>query len=385
MTVMIIMFCTGIFMLSACVPHQYHFVNVTKNWTEAQTYCREHYTDLVTINNQEDTDELINTVKGDVERVWIGLEKSGDMRWQWSLGDPTFYREGEMEFTNWDERAPSHESSSEDCVIIKGNGKWNNKACTEQKHFLCYDGRKVSSERYILIKEYKTWTGAQSYCRENHTDLVSVRNQTENDWIKNEWIKSSARDSTETWIGLFRDSWKWSDQSKSSFRNWAPGQPSNNGGVENCAAMQVNGADVGQWHDFTCAGEKPFVCYEDKLILINMNLTWSEALNYCRRRRMDLVSVHSEKIQNKVKAVTEKASTAHVWLGLRYSCTLGFWFWVSGDSSCYHNWAPGNGTVVEECVNEGRTGAVETREDKQWISLPENTKLNFICTNYEDD
>ncbi|XP_030635250.1 secretory phospholipase A2 receptor-like [Chanos chanos] len=257
---MIILFLTGLFTLSTCVNHQYHFVNVTKNWTEAQTHCKEHYTDLATIENQEDTDELIKTVKGDVERVWIGLEKSGDERWQWSLGDPAFYREGEMEFTNWDEDAPKDGSSSEDCVVIRGNGKWKNKACTEMK---------------------------------------------------------------------------------------------------------------------------PFVCYDDKPILINMNLTWSEALNCCRGHRMDLVSVHSEKIQKWVMKRVEKASTDHVWLGLRYSCSLGFWFWVSGESSCYQNWAPGNGTVLEECVNEGRTGAVETRGDKKWISLPENNRLNFICSNYE--
>ncbi|XP_030635255.1 macrophage mannose receptor 1-like [Chanos chanos] len=306
------------------VVESYHFVNELKTWTEAQTYCREHYTDLATIDNQEDTDELIKTVKGDAGRVWIGLER----RWQWSLGDPG----------------------------------------------------KVSSERYIVITQAKNWREAQSYCREHHTDLVSVRNQTENHMI---W--RLLKDNSSAWIGLFMDPWKWSDQSKSSFRNWAPGQPGNNVGTENCAVMQVNGANVGQWHDFSCVNAKPFVCYEDKLILINETLTWSEALNYCREHHVDLVSVHSEKIQKWVMKRVEKASTAHVWLGLRYSCTLGFWFWVSGESSCYQNWAPGNGTVVEECVNEGRTGAVESGGNKEWISFSETERLNFICTNYEED
>ncbi|XP_030635254.1 macrophage mannose receptor 1-like [Chanos chanos] len=353
---------------------QYHFVNELKTWTEAQTYCREHYTDLATIDNQEDTDELIKTVKGDIKHVWIGLERS----WQWSLGNTTFPREGEMEFTNWDEGAPSYGSSSEDCVVIKGNGKWNNKACLEQKPSVCYDGRNVSSERYIVINQLKPWTEAQSYCRENHTDLVSVRNQTEN-----EWIKSSMKGTTEAWIGLFRGSWKWSDQSNSSFTNWASGQPDNRGGIENCAAMQGIGPDVGQWHDFSCAGEKPFVCYENKLILINKTVTWSEALNYCREHHVDLVSVHSEKIQNWVIKRVEKASTAHVWLGLRYSCTLGSWFWVRGESLCYQNWASGNGTGVEECGNQIITGAVESGGNKEWISFSDTERLNFICTKYE--
>ncbi|XP_030635296.1 macrophage mannose receptor 1-like [Chanos chanos] len=381
---------SGLFMLSACVPRQYHFVTELKTWTEAQTYCRQHYTDLATIDNQEDTDELINTVKGDVERVWIGLEKSGDMRWQWSLGDPAFYREGEMEFRQWDHNQPD---DTKDCVWMQ-KGKWHDDDCTYNYVFLCYDEN--SDKKYILINERRTWRKAQSYCREHHTDLVSVRNQTENDMIWNSvklenqrtgWGGETRGDSGEdgrdvAWIGLFRDSWRWSDRSNSSFRYWKSEVPDNDGGNENCAVVWLNNKKY--WGDRGCSERNKFVCYEDKLILINESLTWGEALNYCREHHVDLVSVHSEKIQNKVKAVVEKASTANVWLGLRYSCTLGFWFWVSGESSCYQNWAPGNGTVVEECVNEGRTGAVESGGNKKWISLPENTRLNFICSNYKE-
>ncbi|XP_030649792.1 C-type mannose receptor 2-like [Chanos chanos] len=313
---------------------QYHFVNVEKNWTEAQTHCREHYTDLATIDNQEDVNELVRTVNDNAEHVWIGLEKRGDVKWQWSLGDRQFYREGEMEFRNWEDNQPD------------GNA----------------DCRK-----------------AQSYCRETHTDLVSVRNQTENQDIHE---IMTAANVTIAWIGLFRDSWKWSDHSNSSFRYWRPGIPDNRGGNENCAVVWID-RDVGQWGDWTCDRKTQFVCYEDKLVLINETLTWSEALNYCREHHVDLVSVHSEKIQRWVMKRVEKASTAHVWLGLRHSCTLGFWFWVSGESHCYENWAPGNRTGVEECERAVRTGAVESGGGKLWVSLPETERLNFICSNYE--
>ncbi|XP_030622320.1 macrophage mannose receptor 1-like [Chanos chanos] len=374
----LILLLSGLFMLSACAPRQYHFVDVNKNWTEAQTYCRVHYTDLATLDSQEDKEELIKTVKGEVERVWIGLEKSGNMSWQWSLGDPEFYREGEMDFTYWHPNEPNN-PETEFCALIRSDEKWNNMPCETQRYAVCYDGGHVSCERYIAINETKTWREAQSYCREHHTDLVSVRNQTENGMIR-----SLIKNSSDTWIGLFRDSWKWSDQSNSSFRNWAPGQPDNGKHDMNCTVIQVNGKDQGQWHNISCGDDRPFICYEDKLILINETLTWSEALNYCREHHVDLVSVHSEKIQNWVIKRAEKASTAHVWLGLRYSCTLGFWFWVSGQSSCYQNWAPGNGTGLEECGNGGITGAVESGGNKKWISFSETERLNFICSNYEE-
>ncbi|KAI4874418.1 hypothetical protein NFI96_009471 [Prochilodus magdalenae] len=127
-----------------------------------------------------------------------------------------------------------------------------------------------------------------------------------------------------------------------------------------------------------------FLLPPDKLILIQQNLTWSEALAYCMEKHLDLVSVHSEEIQLWVKEVAQKASTEHVWLGLHHTCHFSFWFWVSGESICYQNWAPGNGTGGEDCGSVKRTGAVQSGGEQQWVSLSEHQKLNFICTTYGD-
>ncbi|CAL8406981.1 unnamed protein product [Arctogadus glacialis] len=35
-------------------------------------------------------------------------------------------------------------------------------------------------DRYVLVTVLRTWTGAQVYCRSHRTDLVSIRNSTEN-------------------------------------------------------------------------------------------------------------------------------------------------------------------------------------------------------------
>ncbi|XP_049338728.1 snaclec agkicetin-C subunit beta-like [Astyanax mexicanus] len=119
------------------------------------------------------------------------------------------------------------------------------------------------------------------------------------------------------------------------------------------------------------------------LVLIKEKKTWREALRYCRENHVDLVSVHTEGIQRWVKTVARNASTDNVWVGLRHTCDLKFWFWMSGEFLCYQNWAPGNGTGVEDCSNGERSGAVQSGS-KQWISLLENQTLNFICTESDE-
>uniref|UniRef100_A0A8C9RWZ6 C-type lectin domain-containing protein n=1 Tax=Scleropages formosus TaxID=113540 RepID=A0A8C9RWZ6_SCLFO len=205
-----------------------------------------------------------------------------------------------------------------------------------------------------FVNMSKNWTEAQSYCRENYTDL------TENDLIHN-----MTRNGTCVWIGLYRDYWQWSDQRNSSFRYWAPGKPTNYDGNEKCTVASITQTLNGTWDD-----------RQYLLMLVQENKTWNEALNYCRKNNTDLVSVHDEKIQHWVERKARNATSAHVWLGLRFSCTLSFWFWVSAEPVCYDNWFLGNGTGTGHC---GNTGAVQSRGEHRWVSLPETQKLNFIC------
>ncbi|XP_056318736.1 macrophage mannose receptor 1-like [Danio aesculapii] len=227
--------------------------------------------------------------------------------------------------------------------------------------------------QYHFINENKTWTEAQRYCRENYTDLATTDNMND----MNQLMKSVKVNNGRVWIGLQKTSvynWHWSSGDPTRFLKWYSRQPVSS---NNCA--YITG---GLWYVWPCSTTIPsFICYNNKLIVIQQNLSWSEALRYCRQHHVDLVSVQSVEMQRRVMNVVKLASTEAVWLGLRFSHILGIWFWVSGETVYYQNWARGNGTS-EICEPTVRSGAVQSGQGQFWISRPETDQLNFICTKY---
>ncbi|XP_042606560.1 C-type mannose receptor 2-like isoform X3 [Cyprinus carpio] len=349
-------------------PRQYHFVNQKKIWTEAQRYCRQKYTDLVTINNmneQNDIKQLLKREKISADRVWIGLQDT----WIWSLNNSDFYRGKESQFRKWGTNQPDGDG---DCIYMD-NGQWHDINCNTGMQFICYNG---SSKGFVPVQEKKNWTDAQKHCRQKHTDLVSVRNKSENNQIQN-IINQHLTSPKQAWIGLYRF-WVWSDNSKCIFKHWKTNEPNTRDG-RNSICVSTGIRDEGGWTDELCSEQHPFVCYDDKLVLIRENKMWTEALRYCRDRDMDLVSVDSEQIQQRVMNVTSSALSDHVWLGLRHSCTVGIWFWVNGQTVCYNQWASDYNNELGDCDKTVRSGVIR-KSDNHWISRPETDRNNFICT-----
>lgn len=95
-----------------------------------------------------------------------------------------------------------------------------------------------------------TWADAQSFCRQNYTDLATVRNVNEQQIINGKIGVSL------TWIGLFREHWKWVDQTDVTTFPWLPGEPNNLGIYENCGEMYNY-----QAVDNLCSFTFPFICY----------------------------------------------------------------------------------------------------------------------------
>nr|XP_019965698.1 PREDICTED: L-selectin-like [Paralichthys olivaceus] len=179
---------SGCLTFSTCLLHQYHFVSEAMTWTEARSYCRGRYTDLATIENTEEMKKLNDTVSaaGHSSKVWIGLYSQID--WKWSDG---FTGSG-AEYRNWGRSEPNDFDGDEFSVAMWYNGGWNDYYCHEETAFVCYNGTLEDSD-FVMVNTRKNCTEAQRHCREHYTDLVTVRNKTDNDKIHNlmgheEWL-----------------------------------------------------------------------------------------------------------------------------------------------------------------------------------------------------
>ncbi|XP_033974125.1 macrophage mannose receptor 1-like isoform X2 [Trematomus bernacchii] len=247
---LIIIALSGLSAVSSHAERQYHFVYEAKTMSEAQRYCREKHTDLATVDSMEVV-ELLNNMAGQYNQsAWIGLHDDRDI-WRWSMSDPSFYEPGETEFRPWRDNQP-HNRHEEQCTYFRSSGKWGDYDCNTRLRSVCFDV-KGPNATFVLTDSYMTWTEAQSYCREHHTDLASVRNPAENQQIAElfpgvGWF----------WIGLYRDSWKWSDGSISSIKYWAENKP-NYRASKVCVAAAFDNS--GKWEDLDCGVKKPFICY----------------------------------------------------------------------------------------------------------------------------
>uniref|UniRef100_A0A8C1GIW5 C-type lectin domain-containing protein n=1 Tax=Cyprinus carpio TaxID=7962 RepID=A0A8C1GIW5_CYPCA len=93
----------------------------------------------------------------------------------------------------------------------------------------------------------KSWSDALNYCRLYHTDSATIENQDENTALK---LLLNDQNVDAAYMGLYRDRWKWSDQSSSVFRAWKSSEPNNFNGTEFCAQLPVLTA---QWNDISCS------------------------------------------------------------------------------------------------------------------------------------
>jgi hypothetical protein len=113
---------------------------------------------------------------------------------------------------------------------------------------------------YLLTPN--TWSASEAEAENLGGTLAIIRSAAEQEWVFSKFGDYGGTNRN-LWIGLRRQ-WQggpfvWADGEHLDFFNWAPGQPDNTGGVENCVEIWANGTwdGHGLWNDW---GDANF-CY----------------------------------------------------------------------------------------------------------------------------
>uniref|UniRef100_A0A8C1A657 C-type lectin domain-containing protein n=2 Tax=Cyprinus carpio TaxID=7962 RepID=A0A8C1A657_CYPCA len=125
----------GILSKASCDLYRIVLIEDPKTWTEAQSYCREKYMDLATVQNDEDRAKLkeaANTVNFQ-SVAWIGFYR---VIWRWS------YQNTPISYEMWLPGDPDMPDADEACVV-QTSGEWGDRDCTDQYGFFCQTGKKL--------------------------------------------------------------------------------------------------------------------------------------------------------------------------------------------------------------------------------------------------
>ncbi|XP_058871355.1 macrophage mannose receptor 1-like [Acipenser ruthenus] len=331
------------------ITERYTLIEELKTWTEAQQYCREHHTDLVSIKNASENEEIVKKAQG--KPFWIGLFNEP---WKWS------HQGDNYTFHNWNYGQPNNGGGDENCVLMSKTGGWFDYGCNNQNSFFCCEGG--SSSQCFYEGAWKTWQGAQSYCRNQGRDLPTIQDQARVNKLIGliplftlyNWY----------WIGLYRDkeNWQWSSGGDVIYFNW--------GRYLFCASVNSEG----EWEDSLCSQGNYFMCYSEpsniteRYTLIEELKTWTEAQQYCREHHTDLVSI---KNASENEEIVKKAQGKPFWIGLFNEP----WKWShQGDNYTFHNWnygQPNNWGGDENCVMMSKTGG--------WTDTGCKSQKSFFC------
>ncbi|KAI5109510.1 C-type mannose receptor 2-like, partial [Silurus meridionalis] len=311
----------------------YYVVKEKKTWSDAQAYCQATYTDLAIIKTNDNLIQIQDEANRQqfISKAWIGVYNDVNS-WHWSLGNKPL---GNMKI--WAPGQPNNYNGNQNCGVIVPQG-WDDRYCTIMYPFVCFDETKNSSDKYIYNSKNTTWIEAQSYCRQNYTDLASIRDVTEYKLIHDMATPLQFY----TWIGLFRNPWKWIDETPLSLVPWKTGNPDNFYINENCAFLYQNHLE-----DALCSDLKPFFCYDGEqnfflmYYVVKEQKTWSDAQAYCQATHTDLamIKTNDDLIQIQDEA-NRQQFISKAWVGVYNDNS---WRWSLGNKPLENMkiWAPG--------------------------------------------
>ncbi|XP_076581709.1 uncharacterized protein LOC143317440 [Chaetodon auriga] len=144
------------------------FVEEELKWSDAQLYCRKHYTDLASIRDEKENQEVQHLAKN--RGVWIGLYRTRE----WSDQSVSSYR-------YWKQGQPDNVGGEQHCTATDlGNaGLWSDEVCGRELVFICY-GEKNEAPGEPVVSTTTTMTPNKITTPEGHSTTSEITSTTPN-------------------------------------------------------------------------------------------------------------------------------------------------------------------------------------------------------------
>lgn len=234
--------------------HWYAATQFSFSWDKAEVYAQSFGGHLATIRNAAEN-SWVQGILAPAAESWIGYnDVAVEGAWQWASGDPAT-------FTNWAAGEPNNAGNEDNATFLPGSGEWNDNGGAKFLPAILevVNGPPGPGDNLALVGEWKqspvsgAWYAAtdvgmsrfdaEVFAKSLHADLGSIRDITENNWIRNNFATTS-----EVWIGytdaLVEGVWLWDNGTPPTYTHWASGEP-NNSGDEDYASMLTTGF----WND----------------------------------------------------------------------------------------------------------------------------------------
>ncbi|ESO86195.1 hypothetical protein LOTGIDRAFT_235549 [Lottia gigantea] len=406
------------------------------SWDRANAYCTAQRGTLLKINSAADqlyvNDNILSTLKPGSGGLWFGAVddgKNGPFKWSDGMDIPKANK-------NWANAYPTNIVDKRDCGYIDNNdvnGKWQTSTdCSQPRAFVCQipvnqrvrkvtippetftctDGWSVFGQYCYMFNDTDiSWPNARAACQSVGADLIRIDNVDLQSFITDEVRKNRGN----YWIGLHdrpaEGKYVWLDEkTEDVFNNWAPGQPNNVGGNENCiyVAGTRGNEKMGKWYDYRCNMKLNFICQKPSdnsgfttptptmASLFNPKcglfwednphspycyqfqeelLSWYDASDTCKNRGGKLASITSIQEQYYISGRIKGMRAMSMWLGASDTSLKGGWKWNDGSPFAFLNWdagEPNNKRSKENCASMFVYTA-------RWVDYDCNRRSGYIC------
>ncbi|XP_022088561.1 lymphocyte antigen 75-like [Acanthaster planci] len=257
------------------------------SWADASTNCKKTSgAQLVVIEERLEEAFLSGQLGMEAsDEFFIALSDSKTAGlYEWMDGFPITY-------TNWGEGQPDDRTGH--CVTMssgKDAGYWADRDCSQQYRYICekakageppiqpppvnppttpssqdcasgwtgYGQRCFKAVEFDQGSDAADWDEANRVCTNFGGHLASFHHPDEEAFlVKNLKLNLKRR----FWIGLNdqrnEGGYRWSDGTPVQYTNWAPGEPNDYGGQEECVETDLKG---GKWNDLFCWYKRNYLC-----------------------------------------------------------------------------------------------------------------------------